>query len=105
VRLSPVERAAIERFRDALAARFGGRLGRVVLFGSRARGEGHEESDLDLLVELVDLAPAERREVLDLALEAELATGLRLSPLVRSAGSPGLSPALREAIARDGVAL
>lgn len=33
------------------------------LFGSRARGEGHELSDLDVLVEIADLTGAERHEV------------------------------------------
>jgi uncharacterized protein len=32
---------------------------RVILFGSRARGDGHEDSDIDLVVELDDDAPPE----------------------------------------------
>ncbi len=33
----------------------------VILFGSRARGDGNEDSDYDLLVVLADDAPAEKR--------------------------------------------
>lgn len=32
---------------------------RVILFGSRARGDTHEDSDIDLVVELDDDAPPE----------------------------------------------
>ncbi len=38
------------RFRAALCELYGDRLDRVVLFGSRARGDGHAESDYDIAV-------------------------------------------------------
>ncbi len=38
------------RFRAALAELYGHRLERVVLFGSRARGEAREDSDYDVAV-------------------------------------------------------
>jgi uncharacterized protein len=47
-------RALVERHRDdikAVAARYHGR--RVRLFGSVARGQEHEDSDIDLLVDFV----------------------------------------------------
>ena len=50
LRLKPNERAALEELRDKLRESFGKRLLRFVLFGSRARREGNEESDLDLLL-------------------------------------------------------
>jgi predicted nucleotidyltransferase len=50
VRLTEVQRADLDRYVSALAARFGPDLVSVVLFGSWARGEGRPESDLDLLV-------------------------------------------------------
>ncbi|MBK8096833.1 MAG: nucleotidyltransferase domain-containing protein [Planctomycetes bacterium] len=34
---------------------------RSALFGSRARGQGHKDSDLDVLVVIDDLTSAERR--------------------------------------------
>jgi uncharacterized protein len=68
--LGPTIESAVLRFRSALAARFGPRLREVVLFGSRARGEAHEDSDVDLLVVVDDLGERERREIFDLAYDA-----------------------------------
>jgi predicted nucleotidyltransferase len=45
----------LKRFRAALDALYGGRLERVVLFGSRARGEARQDSDYDVAVFLRDL--------------------------------------------------
>jgi predicted nucleotidyltransferase len=43
------------RFRKALDAMYGQRLERVVLFGSRARGDARPESDYDVAVFLRDM--------------------------------------------------
>lgn len=48
--LTAAERRIVTEFAERLRARFGNRLSRVVLFGSRARGDVTEESDIDLLV-------------------------------------------------------
>ncbi len=69
--LSPAVSAALARFRAALALRFGARLREVVLFGSHARGEAHEESDADVLVVIDDLTEAERRDVIGMSYDAE----------------------------------
>lgn len=45
----------LTRFRTALGEMYGPRLERVVLFGSRARGEGRPDSDYDVAVFLWDL--------------------------------------------------
>src|SRR5947199_5746242 len=46
----------LKRFRAKLAEVYGDRLERVVLFGSRARGDAHADSDYDIAVFLRDLA-------------------------------------------------
>jgi predicted nucleotidyltransferase len=46
----------LRRFRTALEALYGDRIERVVLFGSRARGEARDDSDYDVAVFLRDLA-------------------------------------------------
>jgi predicted nucleotidyltransferase len=45
----------LKRFRAALDELYGDRIERVVLFGSRARGDAHEDSDYDVAVFLKDL--------------------------------------------------
>jgi len=56
------ERAALERYANHLRKRFGSRLRDLRLFGSRARGEGREDSDLDVLAVVDDLSSAEQLE-------------------------------------------
>jgi len=51
VTLDPV----LKRFRDAVAELYGPVLDRVVLFGSRARGNAKEDSDYDVAVFLRDM--------------------------------------------------
>jgi predicted nucleotidyltransferase len=45
----------LKRFRAALDRIYGDRVERVVLFGSRARGDASEDSDYDIAVFLKDL--------------------------------------------------
>jgi predicted nucleotidyltransferase len=104
--LSALEQSALGAFRARLDVRFGERLARVVLFGSRARGEGHEESDLDVLVLVRGLTREERRAAIDDAGEVEMATGLIVSALVRDAETWGRADGpLARAVEREGIAL
>jgi predicted nucleotidyltransferase len=61
--LTAAERAALHDFTQFVRKRFGARARDLRLFGSRARGEGHEDSDLDVLVTVDGLTPDERNEV------------------------------------------
>ncbi len=54
--LAPADDPVLVRFRAALDALYGDRLERVVLFGSRARGDAREDSDYDVAVFLKDLS-------------------------------------------------
>ena len=45
----------LARLRKALDEMYGNRLDRVVLFGSRARGDAHAKSDYDVAVFLRDM--------------------------------------------------
>ena len=44
----------IVEFTEQAKAHYGNRLAKIILFGSYARGEAHDESDVDLLVVLND---------------------------------------------------
>lgn len=51
-RLTPNESAAVERLKQVLTRDFG--LVKLVLYGSKARGDSHRESDIDVLLVLRD---------------------------------------------------
>jgi predicted nucleotidyltransferase len=82
----PAVERALQRFGDALRSQFGARLVDFVLFGSYARGDAHEDSDVDVLVAIDDLSEGEWRRVLDLAYMMGRAQDetVGLSPLVYS---------------------
>jgi predicted nucleotidyltransferase len=50
-RIDPV----LLEFRDAVARHFGSRLERIVLYGSRARGDARPDSDYDVAIFVRDL--------------------------------------------------
>jgi uncharacterized protein len=55
----------LAKFRAALAEMYGDRLERVVLFGSRARGDAHPDSDYDVAVFLRDMDDRDRLKEMD----------------------------------------
>jgi len=54
-RLTKTERQTVQEFVDALATAFPERIKLMRLFGSRARSQGNEQSDLDLLIVVGEL--------------------------------------------------
>jgi uncharacterized protein len=82
VLLSPVTNTALARFADELRHRFGEAVIGVRLFGSYARSEADEESDVDVAVVLERADWSTRREVIDLATDAGLPFDLRISPTI-----------------------
>ncbi|MBC7226005.1 MAG: HEPN domain-containing protein [Thermoflexales bacterium] len=63
--LRPAERRAVARFCRELERALPGRVQRLILYGSKARGDTHPESDVDLLVVVDSRTP----EVTDTLLE------------------------------------
>lgn len=86
--LAPAERRAVTEFARRLRTRFGNRLSRVLLFGSRARGDVTEESDIDVLVLVRMPIDAETRatreiwEVVEEVLRLEPTAYVPLAPIV-----------------------
>ena len=56
--MNPSHDPVLVRFRDELHEIYGSRLARIVLFGSRARGDARPDSDYDVAVFLTDLPVA-----------------------------------------------
>lgn len=75
---------ALASFKANLVAELGGRLRRLVLFGSVARDESRWDSDVDLLVLLDTCSRDEECRILDLAADELTARGVLISPTVMS---------------------
>jgi len=78
----PLVAEALRLYRARLAAELPGRLERLTLFGSYARGEAHEDSDVDVLVVLDRAAHAERARAIDVGGEIGLELSLVVAPVV-----------------------
>ncbi|MEW6357758.1 MAG: nucleotidyltransferase domain-containing protein [Planctomycetota bacterium] len=100
------ERAILEDFKGRVSARLP--LHRIILFGSRARGDADPDSDMDLLVVLDGQAGwKERRIVSECAWEASFGKGILLVPLTVSReeweNGPERSSLLAIAVEKDGI--
>ena len=80
--LKTLERKALEQFTAELRRLLGTNLLALRLFGSRARGEGSEESDLDVLVVLRERDRVTCRRIVEAALDADLTYGVNLAPTI-----------------------
>jgi len=81
--LTTREQAALAALVDRLRQRYGDDLLRVVLFGSKARGDFDAESDFVLVVVRAKDYWSCWREITDLTTQLLLETGVNLSALVR----------------------
>ncbi len=73
---------AVTRFARELRCRYGDAVHEVRLFGSFARGEADEASDVDVAVVLESVDWETRRDVIDLATDTGLAYDLLISPTI-----------------------
>jgi predicted nucleotidyltransferase len=104
---NPKDDPILTRFRAALDQIYGSRIERVVLFGSRARGDAHAESDYDIAVFLHDLTDraAEMNRLADLATEIIEEGGPFIHAMPYRAGSYNERSPLMLAIRTDGLDL
>ena len=97
----------LHRFRTELAALYGDRLERVVLFGSRARGEARVDSDYDVAVFLQGLKDRwqEVDRIVPLVTDIIDDTGAVIHAMPYPAGSWRERTSLMREIRREGVDL
>jgi uncharacterized protein len=97
----------LKRFRAALDELYGDRIERVVLFGSRARGDGRADSDYDIAVFLKNLSDrgAELDRLADLGTAILEQTGEFVHAMPYRAGSYNDRTPLMHEIRSDGVDL
>lgn len=106
--LSPLVTEVVTDLKQRLASRFPGRLLELRVFGSVARGEADDDSDVDVLVVLDRITShAERVAPMELAADVGLPRGLVVQALVLSQDELALQrrreTALAEALDRDGI--
>ncbi len=73
-----------QRLKDRILQVDGKRIRKIILFGSRARGDAHPDSDYDLLVVVRDITPEEKRPYRLCLYEALRGTGVAAEPWVMS---------------------
>ncbi len=97
----------LRRIRTSLRAIYGDRLERLVLFGSRARGDAHQDSDYDVAVFLKDMTDRwhEFHLLADLRTDILAETGVFMEARPFRAGSYRDPTPLMHEIRRDGVDL
>jgi predicted nucleotidyltransferase len=101
------DRDRILKFVSELRRALGDNLKVVMLFGSRARGEGGEDSDIDLLIVLREKDLKNREKIYDILFEIDPYYDLKISPRIFSEfefkenerlGSPFISRVKKEGI-------
>ena len=107
--MSPAATRAFAVFEQGVRHSYGDDLLKLVLFGSRARGDAHKESDLDIAVILKSISnrSTDRKRLADIAYEAIVETYLDVQALPVSLDEwehpeHHSNPALIRVIKRDG---
>ena len=107
--LTPTERQALREFVQLLKEQFDGQIRSALLFGSKARGEGTPDADLDVLVVVDDEDWRVHKQIRYLAADICFKHGLNLSPRVWSVTHrrelEKLRTRLYQNIHRDGINL
>lgn len=103
--MTEVEREVVRRVRAELERLYGDRLQRVILYGSRARGDAHEESDYDLIAVLDDVPDhwAEVRRLSSLSFDLMLETGAFIMIIPNTATDLQNQTLFMENVRREGV--
>jgi uncharacterized protein len=101
------EQTALRVLKDGLSSRY--KLLDFRLYGSKARGDGDDESDIDIMIKLETFTADIRMEIYHLAFDASLEYECLISPVIFTAreieeGPLSESP-LYKMIMREGIEL
>ena len=105
--MTPNDDVILRRFRAALNEIYGARLERVVLFGSRARGDAHAESDYDVAVflrDMIDRGP-ELHRLAGVTADISSETGELVQAMPYAAGAYNERTPLMREIRNEGIDL
>jgi len=105
--MSPTTDPVLTQFRAALNELYGNRIERVVLFGSRARGDARPDSDYDVAVFLKDMSDrwAEFDRLARLETDIILNTGAVVHAMPYLAGAYNERTPLMHEVRREGLDL
>lgn len=105
--VAAVEDPILKRFRAELDALYGARIERVVLYGSRARGDARADSDYDVAVFLHDLTDRWREvdRVVEIATDILDDTGAVINAQVFGSGAYRNRTGFMHEVRLDGVDL
>ena len=80
-------RVIVYQFSQDVKRILGDKLTKIIVYGSYARGDYRENSDVDIMI-LTKLSEEEIRaiknDIYDLAFEVEMSTGSELSPIIKN---------------------
>ncbi|NOZ06361.1 MAG: nucleotidyltransferase domain-containing protein [Chloroflexi bacterium] len=107
--LSTQETAALRAYVQALHQRFGSQLVDILLFGSKARGEAHPNSDIDVIVILEHSTAKDLSNARGLGFDIWLAYDVWLSVRVMTSedwqGLADMQSLLYRNVLREGISL
>jgi uncharacterized protein len=103
----PQNDPVLKRFRAAVGEIYGDRVDRVILFGSRARGEARDDSDYDVAVFLRGMGDraAEMNRLADVETDILYDTGAVINALPFLAGSYQERTGFMHKLRQDGLDL
>ena len=103
----PEDDPVLRRFRAAVLDMYGSRVQRMVLYGSRARGEARADSDYDIAVFINDLGAFadELGRLADVETEILYETGAVINAMPYPAGTYADRTSLMREIRREGIDL